>query len=110
MNPVGVKFRMVQLLSSTMEISIIHSVNQKKQRSSLRKSISFYAKCSDRFGCSIKEDGEAVGRYEGYPPAFLGDPHRDGINLEINIETGQILNWKKPSEEEISRLTKNTKD
>lgn len=65
------------------------------------KIISIYAKCSDLFSMSIDntETGECiVDDYNGYVPncAFGGG---DDIRMHINVETGQILNWKNPLED-----------
>jgi hypothetical protein len=63
------------------------------------KTISFYAKCSDLCGGNIVNDSQNTFEFDGYPPKFLGDGN--GINLEIDLETGHILNWKKPSDDDI---------
>jgi len=70
-----------------------------------KRTIRFYAKTADCFCCEILEDGKSVSEedYDGYPPWFLGDG--DGVALEIDLDTGQVQNWKVPSEEEIRRLT-----
>ena len=36
--------------------------------------------------------------FNDYPPRFIGN---DGIKLSIDLETGQILNWTPPTDEEI---------
>ena len=68
-----------------------------------KRTIKFYGKTSDCFSCNIYEDGKQlnVEEYDGYPPSFLGN---DGIHLEIDLDTGQIQNWKKPSEEELREI------
>ena len=41
------------------------------------------------------EDGEVMKNYDGQVPEFMPEKHwGDYINLEIDIETGRILNWK----------------
>jgi hypothetical protein len=68
-----------------------------------KRTIKFYAKTADCFCASVYEDGKQVGQeYDGYPPSFLG---HDGVSLEIDLDTGECLNWKKPSASELSRLT-----
>jgi hypothetical protein len=66
----------------------------------VKRTIRFYAKTSDRFTAYLREDGLQVGRaFDGYPPRFLGDG--DGISMEVDLDTGQIQNWKKPEHEEL---------
>jgi hypothetical protein len=69
-----------------------------------KRTIKFYAKTSDCFCCDLYQDGVArtIETYDGYPPGFLGDG--DGISLEIDLDTGQIQNWRKPTQEELQRL------
>ncbi len=67
--------------------------------------IAFDAKCSDLFNAIITEKNGTSFDYYGYPPYFL--THNSGsdcISLEIDLETGQILNWKKVLKEDIEEL------
>lgn len=54
------------------------------------------AKCSDLFSMSDKNGRN----YNGYVPDFLGS-YSDYVELEIDLETGQLLNWEAPSQEEV---------
>jgi len=68
----------------------------------MAKIISIYAKCSDCFSMSIKDTvtGEyIVDDYDGYVPtcAFGGG---DDVSMDIDAETGRILNWKNPLDSE----------
>lgn len=67
--------------------------------------ISFSAKCSDLFGASFKDtSGATVAEYDGYVPAFFPEEHYgDYVQLDIDLATGQILNWKKPSLKAINQ-------
>jgi hypothetical protein len=57
------------------------------------------AKCSDMFGGTLLEDGR---RYDGYVPDFFPGQHcGDYVQLDIDIETGQIVNWKRPTEKDL---------
>ena len=69
------------------------------------KTVIIQAHCVDCFSASFKDANNVrIGKeYSGYVPAFLGD-NGDDVNLKIDLETGQILNWKKPTEEEIKEL------
>ena len=66
-------------------------------------------KVRDTFECKLKdENNNIILNYEGYVPDFMPDDHfGDYIYLNIDIETGQILNWKKPSAQELSKFIQN---
>lgn len=42
-----------------------------------------------------------VGEHDGYVPKWFPNPHiqhyGDYIELQIDVETGKILNWQKPT-------------
>lgn len=65
----------------------------------MAKTISFSAKCSDMFNATLREDDRHA-QYNGYVPSFLGGG--DYVQLKIDLETGQILNWKAPTEEDLA--------
>ena len=65
------------------------------------KTIEISAKCSDMFSAVLSETGQPSKYYDGYVPDFLGT-WGDYVQLKIDLETGQILNWKKPSPKELS--------
>ena len=58
------------------------------------------AKCSDLFAMSLGNK-----EYDGYVPDWLPNTNAkhygDYVELKIDIETGQILNWKKPSQTQL---------
>lgn len=62
--------------------------------------ISICGKTSDACNIIYKDaDGEYVGSRDGYVPDFMpGEHYGDYIELLIDVETGQILNWKKPTQ------------
>jgi hypothetical protein len=70
--------------------------------------ISICAKCSDMFSATlVNEDGTLAGDYDGYVPDFMpGDHYGDYVQLEIDLATGHILNWKKPTQEQLKALLK----
>lgn len=51
------------------------------------------AKCSDCCHCTIIKNGEEMHSSTGYVPDFMPYGGGDYINLEIDLNTGQILNW-----------------
>jgi hypothetical protein len=66
------------------------------------KTISFSAKCSDLFSAQLKDEtGKLIGEYEGYVPDFLGT-WGDYVELTVDIESGKILNWKKPTQKDLT--------
>ena len=65
--------------------------------------IKMNAKCTDMFSASLIEDGKLIGRYYGYVPNFFpGDHYGDYVQLNIDVETGVIVNWKKPTRKELN--------
>jgi hypothetical protein len=55
--------------------------------------------------CAIKfldEDGKYVGERCDYVPDYFPEEHYgDYLELDIDVETGVILNWKKPTQKEL---------
>ncbi len=68
------------------------------------KSVSVHVKVCDAGHYDLKDDRGTViaSRNEDYVPDFFpGDHYGDYLILDIDIETGQILNWKKPTAEKV---------
>ena len=66
------------------------------------KTIRVSAKCSDLCFVAIEdEQGETIRECDGYVPYDIGIGGGDYVDLDIDIETGQILNWKKPTKESL---------
>lgn len=66
------------------------------------KTITIQAKCSDLFNAQLREGSELKGEYDGYVPDFFpGQHYGDYVQLDIDIETGQILNWKTPTKKQL---------
>ncbi len=64
------------------------------------KTIKVHVKVCDRFcGALVDSDGQEVLNIENtyVPDWFPGDHYGDYLILDIDLETGQILNWKSPS-------------
>lgn len=57
------------------------------------------AKCSDLFGAVFADEtGNAVADYSGYVPEFMPGQHwGDYVEIDVDLKTGQILNWQAPS-------------
>lgn len=60
------------------------------------KTLKIFLKVRDEFSCRVFDQvGGLLKEYEGYVPNFMPGVHYgDYVNLEIDIATGQILNWK----------------
>ena len=61
-----------------------------------KRIIKISAKCSDMCDTRVQDDGVTVHQKCGYAPGGIGIGGGDYIRLDIDAETGQILNWKKP--------------
>ena len=60
------------------------------------------AKCSDMFSATLADNGHDLGEYNGYVPDFMpGQHYGDYVELRIDVETGRILNWKKPTKKQL---------
>ena len=79
--------------------------------------ITICAKCSDMFSARlVGDDGEEKGKtYRGYVPEWMpqqstpdysiarGEHYGDYVELDIDVSTGRILNWKRPTARELVR-------
>lgn len=63
-------------------------------------------KVVDQFVATLyDQDGEAIKSYEGYVPSLMpGQHYGDYVMLDIDIDTGQITNWKKLSPEIVQEF------
>lgn len=71
------------------------------------KTLHIFIKVRDCFGGKITDrDGDVlVDKEDGYVPDFMpGDHGGDYLILDIDLDSGQILNWKKPTAEQIERF------
>jgi hypothetical protein len=64
------------------------------------------AKCSDMFAATLYDDnGSELKEYDGYVPDFMpGNHYGDYVMMTIDLNSGQILNWQKPTQEEIDEF------
>ena len=78
------------------------------------KTLKISAKCSDLFSIVLRENGNLVQEYEGYVPEWFPNPkeehYGDYVQLTIDVETGKILNWKKPSAKDLKETFKVNKE
>lgn len=72
----------------------------------MAQTLRLHLKVSDGFTAKVLDDqGQVVGRYEGYVPRFFpGDHYGDYVLLDIDAATGQITNWRAPTAEQLAQL------
>jgi len=67
--------------------------------------ITISAKCSDLFWA--RHNGK---EYDGYVPDWFPTPaekhYGDYVSLDIDLDTGRILNWKKPTQAQLKETFK----
>ena len=73
------------------------------------------AKCSDMFCANLYENNKQVGiDYADYVPSWFPnsevDHYGDYVQLEIDVDTGMILNWKKPTKDQLNETFKGKED
>ena len=65
------------------------------------------AKCSDLCSTSFKADNGKVTESDGYVLQGIGiDEYGDYVVLEIDMQSGQILNWKPVSDARVIKAQK----
>ena len=73
------------------------------------KTVVLSAKCSDLCYARLDdENGNQIGQeHDGYVPDWMPDEHYgDYVMIEIDLETGKIINWKRPSLEALQETFK----
>ncbi len=76
----------------------------KKPQTVNAKTLKICLKVSDCFAaCLMSDKGETIhDQDDGYVPSFMpGDHYGDYVILDIDIDTGMITNWKKPTADKI---------
>ena len=77
---------------------------RKRKPKKAKRIMSIIAKCSDSFSASLHTDGKKVGEYDGYVPIFMpGQLYGDYVQLKIDIDTGMIVNWNKPTQADLNK-------
>ena len=79
-----------------MKISITETVEKEVDAHTLRVSL----KVSDMFACRLfAKNGTLITEQDsGYVPRLFPGGPGDYVDLDIDIETGQITNWPKPED------------
>lgn len=67
------------------------------------------AKCSDLCCTEYTDKNGKKTESNGYVPQGIGiDSYGDYVDIAIDMQTGQILNWKPVSDEQVIKAQKNT--
>ena len=60
------------------------------------------AKCVDMFNGILLVDGKKVKSHDGYVPDFMpGEHYGDYVEMDIDLDTGEILNWIVPDQKDV---------
>jgi hypothetical protein len=70
------------------------------------KSVSVHVKVCDSGNYDLKDaNGNVLKEIQDYVPSFFpGEHYGDYLILDIDIETGMITNWVKPTADKLLRL------
>ena len=84
-------------------------INQQKTVKVNAKTLRIHCKVSDRFTYAIyNENAEEIHcQDDGYVPDFMpGEHYGDYVILDIDLDTGVVTNWKKPTAAQIEAAIK----
>ena len=76
------------------------------------KEIRINAKCSDMFAATLHDQkgNQVGGDVAGYVPSLMPGQHfGDYVELDIDLATGKILNWKVPTKKQIAEFLRECK-
>lgn len=68
--------------------------------------VSVHVKVSDSGSYTLVDsNGNKIKEHDGYVPGFFpGEHYGDYLILDIDLKTGQIMNWKKSIEREVKEF------
>jgi hypothetical protein len=84
-------------------------INMTKKIPVEAKTLKVHIKVCDRFGADlVDQHGETIHQFEDcYVPDFMpGQHYGDYLILDIDLDTGRIVNWTSPSAEDIENAIK----
>ena len=84
-------------------------INQQKTVKVNAKTLRIHCKVSNRFTYAIDdEQGEEIHcQDDGYVPDFMpGEHYGDYVILDIDLDTGMVTNWTKPTAAQIEAAIK----
>lgn len=78
-------------------------INKMVQQKVDAKILKLHLKVVDNFTAElVSADGEILKDHDGYVPKFMpGEHYGDYVILDIDMDSGQILNWKTPTAEVV---------
>ena len=84
----------------------------KKEVAVQAKTLKLHLKVSDRFDATVTDqDGATLYDHEGYVPDFMpGQHYGDYVILDIDIDTGKIMNWTTPTAEQMQKFIDSSDD
>lgn len=82
------------------------AIAMKKEVQVVAKTLKIYCKVRDCFTASLVDQNDETihDQDDGYVPGFMpGDHYGDYVILDIDLDTGKVLNWKPPTAEQIQK-------
>jgi hypothetical protein len=82
-------------------------ISQTKVVPVIAKTLKIHLKVCDGFCAEVVSDDGSVlgGQTDEYVPGFMpGDHFGDYVILDIDLDTGQVVNWVKPTAQEIEEF------
>lgn len=77
------------------------------------RTLSITVKCSDMFAATLLNNDKPQGSFDGYVPKWFPNPRvqhfGDYVELIIDIDTGKIVNWQKPTTAQLEETFKDDK-
>lgn len=70
------------------------------------KELRIFCKVRDEFTAHVYDaaGNELGGQDDGYVPGFMPGDEGDYLDLRIDLDTGQVTNWRKPDPKEIAEF------
>ena len=96
----------IEKIAKTVEVQrhVKTAYDEEKDKALLAKVkiVSVNGKTSDNCYVELKDVyGKTIASHDGYVPSFLPGGGGDYLELEIDINTGKILNWKVPTADNL---------
>lgn len=86
-------------------------INRKKVVEVEAKVLKIHAKPCDAGNYTLMDtQGEEIHDHDGYVPSFFPGGGGDYIEFDVDIETGQILNWKAPTAKQLEKFIAGSDD
>lgn len=82
-------------------------INRKVEVQVNAKVLKLHCKVCDNFTAYIHDENDKCigGQDDGYVPKFMPEDHYgDYLCLNIDLDTGQVLNWKTPTVDQIEKF------